>query len=256
MKILSVKLKTVIITAVILLAAAAGVFFLASTVNEAVYGENRKIPIYAVDTNEQKIAVTFNCANGNSDIDTILETLDKYDVKATFFMLGSWAEKNPDSVKKIASAGHEIGNHSYSHKDMPSLSFEDAVNDIRKCNDVLLDITGKKVTLFRAPSGSYDDKTVSAAEEIGMTTIQWSVDTIDWKNISADEIIQKVTSKAHSGDIIQLHTGTEHTAEALPEILSFLKKENYSCVTVGELILKNNYYIDNNGIQKCEKETN
>lgn len=255
MQIFPVKLKTILITAVVLLAVAIGVFFMASTVNEAVVGEARLIPIYKVDTQEKKVALTFNCANGNSDIDEILETLDKYDAKATFFLLGSWAENNIEEVEKIYNAGHEIGNHSYSHKDMPSLSFEDIVIDIQKCNEIIRSVTGKKTLLFRAPSGSYDNKTINAAEEIGMMTVQWSVDTIDWKNLEAAEIIKKVTTKTQNGDIIQMHTGTAHTAEALPEMLQYLKSEGYSFVTVGELIYKDNYIIDNNGLQKSEITT-
>lgn len=249
MKILSVKLKSIVITALVIIAVALGIFFTASKLSDAVSAEARMIPIYNVDTTENKVAVTFNCAVGNSDIDSILTTLDKYNIKATFFLLGSWADDYIDDVQKIYDAGHELGNHSYSHNDMPSMSYEDIILDIQKCNETVRNITGHSPTLFRAPSGSYDNKTISAAEELGMMTIQWDVDSIDWKNISAEEIFERVKSKIKSGSIIQLHTGTEHTAQALPQILDYIIANGFTAVTVGELIYTSDYKIDRNGTQ-------
>ncbi len=136
------------------------------------------IPIYNVDTTEKKVAVTFNCAVGNSDIDEILNILEQYNVKATFFLLGSWADDHIDEVQKIYDAGHELGNHSYSHKDMPSMTYEEIMLDIQKCNETVRNITGLSPTLFRAPSGAYDNKTISAAENLGMMTIQWDVEPL------------------------------------------------------------------------------
>ncbi len=178
MKILSVKLKSVIITALVIIAVALGIFFTASSLSDEVSGEVRMIPIYNVDTDENKVAITFNCAVGNSDIDSILATLDEYGVKATFFLLGSWADDYTEEVQKIYDAGHELGNHSYSHKDMPSMTYENILLDIQKCNETVRNITGHSPTLFRAPSGSYDNKTISAAENLGMVTIQWDAEPL------------------------------------------------------------------------------
>lgn len=249
MKILSFRLKNIIIACMVVIGIGFGIYFTAAKVVEAVSTSERMIPIYNVDKDTNEVAITFNCATGGDDIDSILSTLDEYSVRATFFFLGSWAQSNHEKVSKIYSAGHELGNHSYSHNDLPSMSYDDILLDIQKCNETIRNITGVTPTLFRAPSGSYDNKTVSAAENLGMKTIQWDVDSIDWKNISADEIVDRVTSLVKSGSVIQLHTGTEHTAEALPDILSYLKKNGYTCVTVGELIYHENYYIDNNGMQ-------
>ncbi|MBQ8209118.1 MAG: polysaccharide deacetylase family protein [Clostridia bacterium] len=248
MKILSLRLKSIFVTAAVLLAVTVGVFFMASIVNEAVSADDRLIPIYNVDTDSNKVAVTFNCAM-SGDIDRILAILDDYNVKCTFFLLGSWAESHTDELKAIYEAEHEIGNHSYSHNDMPSMSYEDIILDIQKCNDIVKSITGYSPTLFRAPSGSYNNKTISAAEELGMTTIQWDADSVDWKNISAGEILERVTSKVGSGSIIQLHSGTEHTAEALPELLDYLTESGYIPVTVSELIYHTDYKINSNGTQ-------
>ncbi len=176
MKILSVKLKSVIITALVIIAVALGIFFTAHTLSDAVSAEARMIPIYNVDTTENKVAVTFNCAVSNSDIDSILATLDKYNVKATFFLLGSWADNYIEEVQKIYDAGHELGNHSYSHKDMPAMNYENILLDIQKCNETVRNITGHFPTLFRAPSGNYDNKTISAAENLSLVTIRWDAE--------------------------------------------------------------------------------
>ncbi len=178
MKILSVRLKSVIITSFVLLVVVFGIFLTAHTLSDAVSTEARMIPIYNVDTDENKVSVTFNCAVGNSDMDLILETLDEYNIKATFFLLGSWADDYTEEVQKIYDAGHELGNHSYSHNDMPSMNYEDILLDIQKCNETVRNITGQYPTLFRAPSGSYDNKTISAAEELGMMTIQWDAEPL------------------------------------------------------------------------------
>ena len=178
MKILSVKLKSVIITMVVILLVVFGIFLTAHTLSDAVSGEAKMIPIYNVDTAENKVAVTFNCAVGNSDIDSILSTLDEYNVKATFFLLGSWADDYTDEVQKIYDAGHEIGNHGYSHKALPTMNYEKIMLDIQKCNETVRNITGHSPTLFRAPSGAYDNKTISAAENLGMITIQWDVEPL------------------------------------------------------------------------------
>lgn len=254
MKILSVRLKT-LITACILLTIVLLTFFAVSMVTDAVSGEARLVPIYNVDTTENKVAVTFNCAVGNSDIDSILATLKNYNVKATFFLLGSWADDYHNEVQKIYDAGHEIGNHGYSHNDLPGMNYESIVLDIQKCNETVRSITGHSPTLLRAPSGAYDNKTISAAESLGMTTIQWDVDSVDWKNISADEIIERVTSKVQKGSIIQLHTGTDFTSQALPQILEFLQENNYKCVTVSGLIHHSNYVINRNGMQLTESHS-
>ena len=176
MKILAVKLKSVIIIMIVMLLVVFGIFITAHTLSDAVSGEVRMIPIYNVETDEKKVAITFNCAVGNSDIDSILATLDKHNARATFFLLGSWAEAYPEEVQKIYDAGHEIGNHGYSHKDLPTMNYENILLDIQKCNETVRNITGHSPTLFRAPSGAYDNKTISAAENLGIMTIQWDVE--------------------------------------------------------------------------------
>ena len=209
---------------------------------------NREIPIYSVKREDNAIALTFNCAWGDEDIDTILNTLKQYDVRSTFFIVGTWAEKYPEAVKKIFDNGHEIANHSYNHDHYSDWSKEQIISDIEKCDNLLFNITGTKPTLFRAAYGEYNDNVVAACEENGRFYIQWSVDSLDYGDAETDAIIERVTKKAKSGDIILMHTGTKNTKNALPKILDTLTKE-YSLIKASDLIYKENYTIDSQGTQ-------
>ena len=148
------------------------------TATKAVNAAPRRIPVYAVETKEKKVALTFNCAWGDETTDGILEILKENGVRATFFFVGDFAEKYPESVKKIYNAGHEIGNHSDAHRDPTRMSFAEIAADISACNEKLSSLTGQTPVLYRAPSGAYDNNTVEAAESLGMTAIQWSADPL------------------------------------------------------------------------------
>ena len=210
---------------------------------------NREIPIYCVEREDNKIALTFNCAWNDDDIDNILKTLDAYGAKCTFFIVGDWAQKYPESVKKIVQKGHEIANHSYSHDHYSKWSREKILEDINKCDDLLEEITGTRPTLFRAAYGEYNDDVVLACEESGRYYIQWSVDSIDYGDATADDIYDRVISKTENGSIVLMHTGTQNTAKILPKIISELSKEHELC-KVSDMIYKENYIIDATGKQK------
>ncbi len=215
---------------------------------------SRKIPVYSVNNDGSgDIALTINCAWGASDIPEILDILDKYNVKCTFFVVGIWAEKNPDKLKMIADRGHEIGNHSYSHKLPSQSSTEKIEEEILKCNEIIKAQTGKSPLFYRAPSGDYNNETVDLAEKHGMTAIQWSVDSLDWmKDKSAQEITARVTGKITSGSIILFHNDTEYTVKVLPEVIEHLQKEHYTFVPVSELMLPGKTYVDSQGVQQLE----
>lgn len=164
--------------ALLALWAAALAAVIALTASKAVNAAPRRIPVYAVETAEKKIALTFNCAWGDETTDGILEILRERGVRATFFFVGSFAEQYPESVRKIVNVGHEAGNHSNRHKDPTRQSFAEIAADIAACNDTLAALTGKPCALYRAPAGSYDNDTVEAAESLGMTAIQWSADPL------------------------------------------------------------------------------
>ncbi len=212
-------------------------------------GTVRKLPIYSVEREDKAIAITFDCAWGVDYTDALLEALAKANVRATFFMVEFWAEKYPEYVRKIDEAGHEIGTHSSTHSYMSKQSKEQIIGELRTSSEAITEITGKKVEVFRAPYGDYDDLLIETAQEMGLYTIQWDVDSLDWKDLSASEILVRIAGKVKSGSIILCHNNGLHTAEALPGILATLQNSGYSFVPAGELIYRDRYTIDANGRQ-------
>ena len=183
-----------------------------------------------------------------------MSVLKKEDIKATFFIVGQWAEKYPQIVKMISDDGHDIGNHSYSHLRMGGMDIGKTISEITMCGKKLNEITGQKIDLFRPPFGDYDNSLVNAAKDLGYYTIQWDVDSLDWKpGISRQEIMRRITSRVKPGSIILFHNDTVHTAKLLPEIISNLKKEGYGFLPVSKMILREAYYIDFEGKQKIIK---
>lgn len=209
----------------------------------------RKLPIYCVETDENKISITFDAAWSAEDTDEIIKILNEYDAKATIFVVGNWVDANPDAIKTFHEAGHEIANHSDTHKLFSKVSREEVIKEIDDCNKKIEAITGEKVKLLRAPSGDYDNKSIEIAENMNMKMIQWSVDSLDYKKLSVDEIYSRVISKTENGSILLFHNGVENTPKALRKILEKLKNDGYEFVTVSELIYWENYKIDYSGKQ-------
>lgn len=211
----------------------------------------RQLPIYSVeeDPEQKKVAISFDAAWGNEDTETLIQIMDSFEVKATFFVVGDWAEKYPESVKALHEAGHDVMNHSDTHPHMDELSHEGMVSEIEQCNDKVSAVTGVRPTLFRCPYGAYNDAVITTVRELEMEPIQWDVDSLDWKGISASEIEQNVLSKVKPGSIVLFHNAAEHTPEALPNIISALKNQGYAFVKIQDLIVDGNYTIDVNGVQ-------
>ncbi len=210
---------------------------------------SRQIPIYCVDTQDKKISVTFDAAWEDYDTDDLIEILSKHNAKATFFIVGEWAQKYPESVKKLYDSGHEIANHSYNHTAYSTLTKKEIREDIEKCNNILASITSCKPTLLRAPSGDYTDTSETAAKETNMRTVQWSVDSLDWRGLTVDEIKSRVLPAVENGSILLFHNAVKNTPQALDEILTQLEKDGYSFVSVSELIFEKPYRIDITGKQ-------
>ena len=242
-----IKLKHIIIVALILVAIPV-IWFSTSKAVTVFMVNGREVPIYSVERDDNKIAITFDCAWNDEDIDSILDTLDKYNCKATFFVVGDWVEKYPDALKKISERGHEIGNHSYNHADYTKMSAEAIIADLDKCDAVIEQVTGKKPHLMRAPSGGYNDTVIKAVDKTGRTYIQWSVDGIDYGDALPQDIYDRSVKKTEAGDIILLHNGTKSTANVLPKILEALECK-FEFATISELIYADNYIIDNTGRQ-------
>ena len=208
------------------------------------------LPIYNVETDEKKIAFTMNCAWNDSDIDKILETLEKNQVKITFFIVGEWADKYPEAVKKIYEAGHEIGSHSNTHPHVNNISEEKNLEEIQLSINKIEKITGEKTKLYRTPYGEYNDKVIKVAQEKGYYPIQWNLDTLDYKDLTGEEMWNRIKDKLSNGSIILSHNGTKNTASSLDMLIKNIKEKGYEIVKVSELIYTENYTIDNNGTQK------
>ncbi len=212
---------------------------------------DRELPIYCVQTDKKQIALSFDAAWGNEDTAQILEILAKHNVKVTFFMTGEWVENYPDDVKAIYAAGHDLGNHSENHKDMPTLSDADQTEELMKVHNKVKELTGYEMFLFRPPYGSYNNNLILNAKEAGYYTIQWDVDSLDWKDYGVDSIIKTVTQHKHlgNGSIILCHNGAKYTAQALDTMITTLKDAGYEFVPISQLIIRDNYHMDHEGRQ-------
>lgn len=219
-----------------------------------VFNDSKELPIYSVESSSKDVAITFDCAWGAQDIPDILEILKKNDVKATFFIVGQWAEKFPEVVRQIAQGGHDIANHSYSHLRMGAIDSGRVSSEISLCGEKLKKITGNKVELFRAPYGDYNNTVVREAKSLGYYTIQWDVDSLDWKpGISQESIISRISQRVKPGSIILFHNDTVHTATILPSVIKMLKDQGYNLQPVSKMILRDNYYMDYDGTQRVNK---
>lgn len=213
------------------------------------FASEKYLPIYNVQTEENKVAFTMNCAWNADDIDSILETLKNNDVHITFFIVGDWADKYPEAVKKIHEAGHEIGSHSNTHPHVNNLSSEKNLEEIQLSVNKIERITGNKTTLYRAPYGEYNDTVIKTAQENGYFTIQWNLDTLDYKGLTGEEMWNRLKNKLDKGSIILSHNGTNHTADSLDMLIKNIKSKGFKVTTVSDLIYQNNYTINKNGTQ-------
>lgn len=214
-----------------------------------VLSRGRLVPIYEVKTSEKKVAISFDATWGTELTDEILDILQAHNIRTTFFLAGYWVDKHPDYVVKISEAGHEIGNHSYSHPHMNSLSEQGIAYELQKNEHLIQDLTGQRTTLFRPPFGEYNNQVITVAKELGYHTIQWSVDSLDWKDLTSDQIYQRVMSQIKPGSIVLFHNAAPGTPGAIRRLIPDLKAQGYEIVPVSELLHKGDYYIDAAGVQ-------
>ena len=192
-------------------------------------------PIYRGNPEKPMVTLLINVAWGNEFIPQILKTLDEHKIKATFFFDGSWVKKNPDLAKKIYNNNHEIGNHAYSHPDLKHKSPKETEIELKKTNDVIEETLGIKPIWFAPPSGSFNQETVTVARNLDMLTILWTVDTVDWRNPSTSEMVNRVTSQVENGTMILMHP-TKPTAEGLDSMILDIQEKGYVLGTVSELM--------------------
>ena len=238
------------LAAIACLLAAAAIFTLVN--HPAVVGANaatRQLPIYCVQKDYKVLSISFDAAWGNEDTQQLIDILGKYNLKATFFVVGAWVDKYPESVKALHDAGHEVMSHSNSHAHFNSLSTDEIIADLNTCNDKIEAVTGVRPTLFRCPYGEYDDHVINAVRSLGIEPIQWDVDSLDWKELPADEITARVTGRVQPGSIVLFHNAAIHTPEALPGIIEALLREGYQFVPISQLIITGSYTIDHTGKQ-------
>ena len=211
----------------------------------------RDLPIYCVQTDEPKIALTFDANYGNEYTDTLLEILDKHDVNVTFFATGRWVSEHPEGVKAVIDAGHELGNHGDNHLDMSEQTVEKIKSELMVLHDEVLELTGYDMFLFRPPYGAYNNDVVNTAVECGYYSIQWDVDSLDWMKEDGDEVFKIVTEHKNlgNGSIILCHNGAQSTVDCLDKMIPALKEKGYTFVTVSELIYKDNYHMNHQGRQ-------
>ncbi len=209
----------------------------------------RRLPIYSVQTDEKKIAISFDAAWGADSTSEIMDILDQYHVKTTFFLVGFWLDKYPDKAKEIHERGHEIGNHSTTHPHMTQLSKAQIAAELNKTGNKIRAITDKQPDLFRPPFGDYNNCLIETAEENGYYTIQWDVDSLDWKQIGSIQIVDRVVRNVKNGSIVLFHNNSEYVLDYLPQILNKLKSEGFEIIPVGELIIRDDFYMDHTGRQ-------
>lgn len=179
---------------------------------------------YSGDREGGRVSLMFNVYGGAEYIPSVLDTLDAYSVKATFFIGGCWADDYTQTLREIASRGHELGNHGYFHKEQDKLSLAANKEEISRCHSLVQSLTGAEMELFAPPSGAYSENTVDAAESLGYKVIMWSKDTIDWRDHDATLIYARATEEIAAGDLVLMHP-TEQTAQALPSVLAFYKEQ-------------------------------
>ncbi len=222
-----------------------------------------ELPVYNVDTEEKVLSVSFDAAWGRANTEGILDILDQYGVKANFFLVGFWAEKYPELVAELQARGHEVGNHSATHPHMSKLSDAQIREELKRCSDLVQSVTGKPTTLFRPPYGEYNDEVVRISREEGYECIQWNVDSLDWKNISAEDMVRRCTKAVNPGDIVLFHNDSKYILQALPQILEYYQQAGYRIIPISELLLEGDTWIDHAGTQHlatpapsaAEKET-
>lgn len=215
----------------------------------------RPLPIYCVDTDEKKVAISFDAAWGEEKTDEILSILEERNIKSTFFLVGYWVDKYPERVQQIYEAGHEIGNHSTTHPHMSELSDSQIIQELNGVADKIEKLTGKRPDLFRPPYGDYDDSVVTVSRAQGYECVQWDCDSLDWKNLGVEPMIKQVTQNVKNGSIILFHNNSQYITQALPTILDTLLAEGYEIVPVSELILRQDYWIDHTGMQHANIES-
>jgi len=215
----------------------------------AVVAQKRELPIYSVAREDPVLAISFDASWGADKTIPILDILDKYNVKTTFFLVGGWVDKYPDMLREIVARGHEIGNHSDTHPHMSKLSEADIRTELHNMSAKVENLTGVRPTLFRPPYGDYNDRVVTISRQEGYECVQWSIDSLDWKDRGTADIIKQCTYRVENGDIVLFHNDSNDIVNALPTVIEHYQQLGYTIIPVSEILLEGEYTIDVQGRQ-------
>lgn len=246
-----IKSRTIkIFLAMVVVAVLLAVSFEGGAAAQVWFGySTRLVPVYRVDTQEKQVAISFDAAWGADKTKQIMQVLEECNAGATFFLVGFWVDKYPEMVKAIDEAGFEIGTHSNTHPDMAKISQENIAKELEISSEKIKAITGKEVSLFRPPYGSYNNDLINACSQRNLIPIQWDVDSLDWKGLSAVDITSRVVDKVQNGSIILMHNNADNVVDAVKMVLERLINEGYKVTSVGDLVYHSDYTIDRNGVQ-------
>jgi len=236
------------LSALLLLCAVSGAYLAGPTTAEVV-ARKRELPIYCVERDDQAISISFDAAWGGDKTKKILDILDEFGVKATFFIVDIWTQKYPELVKEIAARGHSLGNHSTTHPKMSTLSREKITQELETMSGNVEKLVGVRPALFRPPYGDYNNDVVLTARSLGYEVIQWSVDSLDWKNKGVQPLIERATRNVKSGDIVLFHNDSQYIVEALPAVLKSYREQGLTPGPVSSVLLPGQTTIDPQGKQ-------
>lgn len=214
-----------------------------------VLATKRELPVYSVEREDKVITVSFDASWGGTQTLRILDLLDEYNAKATFFLVGIWVDKYPELVQEIHNRGHEIGNHSDSHPEMSKLSQAQIIQELNGCSDKIEALTGERPTSFRPPYGDYDNEVITTVRSQGLEAVQWSIDSLDWKNKGVDDLIRRATANVQPGDIILFHNDSKYILDALPTVLKFYQEQGFTMIPARDILLEGETTIDVQGKQ-------
>lgn len=250
MGIMGVKRALTLFFLLLLLVYLAG-FFTASYYFHEATSSQRKVPIYSVETKEKKVAITIDGVWGAEQTPLLLDVFATHDMSITFFFGGYWLEEYPEVAERIHQAGHEIGNHTLTHPHLSNLRKEEIKKELLETEKLIEELTGYRSRFFRPPFGDYNNLVIQVAEELGYQTIQWSIDSLDWRDPGPDFIVKRILDQVTPGSIILMHNNASDTPKALEILIPILKERGYQLVPLSQLVLEKNYYIEpHSGLQR------
>ena len=233
----------------ILLLCAVSAAYVSGARTAEVLARKRELPVYSVDRDDGKIAISFDAAWGGEKTRKILDILDENGIRATFFLVDIWTQRFPELVQEIAARGHEIGNHSTTHPKMSSLSRDKIAQELETMSANAEKLIGQRPTLFRPPYGDYNNDVVLTARQNGYEVVQWSVDSLDWKNKGVQPLIDRATRNVKSGDIVLVHNDSQYIVEALPAVIKSYREQGLTPGPVSSVLLPGQTTIDPQGKQ-------